>query len=235
MTQEITEGIIIKQQPFQEKDIIYTIFTELFGVLKVFKKNYSSSRSKNGTTPPSPLMLVELVFSKKTSGLHRCQELSILHANLKLRASLPILEGCCHLLEAIHTSQPLEKQANNLFHLLLAYLKDLPNHANISAIVSSFYLKILRYDGFLSLNSHCSICQAPLKRWFLADGEFFCSAHSPSYAISFSKEDIIKIHTLTYSKKMEEIEQTNVENNLKEQIFEWFQKNYNEARYSIKK
>lgn len=146
---------------------------------------------------PSPLTRAEFSYIKRKSDLFPCRDMDILNPHLSLRQDLTKLEASCDILQAILASQWPGKPASDLYRLLCTYLEKMPLAADPFVISSSFRLKILKYEGLLKISNLCSVCGTLMTTHsHLSAGEFLCSLHAPTLAMSFSPEEIFILEHL---------------------------------------
>ena len=124
MKSERTEGIILHTLPVKDWDLILTVFTQKFGLMKFFYRK-GQSRRRNQGSAASPLTRAEFIFSQHASELTPLQELSTIDVNFELRQTFEKLESSCRWLRLIKNSQLPGKPAADLYLLLLSYLRGL--------------------------------------------------------------------------------------------------------------
>lgn len=187
------EGLIISTIPFQDYDRIMTVLTANEGLLKFIFKG--ASKKNGAASATAPLTVVELIYTKSRSELLKCHEISILDHNLALRNNLNILEAACDMLQVAKTTQMPGKSCNNLYQLLLTFLKKLPTAHDPLTLSNSFRLKTLRHEGLWRSFSKCYNCDCDLVDSFIFAGNIYCKLHSPlhSLEISSSERDIFEL------------------------------------------
>jgi DNA repair protein RecO (recombination protein O) len=183
------EGIVLQTFPFQDYDIILTLFTAEEGIIKLIVKKALFPK-KTGNTIPVPLTLIECVYAKGRGELYKCQEFSLIHAHLRLRDNLAMLESACDMSQAILSCQPMHSPAPDLYLLLKSYLEKLPSCIDVKAASTSFHLKILRHEGLMDILPSCSVCSCSPLTHHLALGENFCEKHRPLHYQTFSGEEM---------------------------------------------
>lgn len=205
------EGIVLHVVKYGDYDQIATLFTQELGVVKLIVKGGLSLKRKMNS-PLTPLTRADLVFSPGRGEIGLCKEIVPLERFHHDQGTFSQLEASCALVEAIHRSQMLEKPAPKLYALLVAFLRSLKTHTNISTWISCFLLKVLKHDGLLAELSHCAICQNALSHdiscAYIQRGEAFCKAHAPPQPIILTREEIILAHLLTHTRNMATLAQT---------------------------
>lgn len=192
-----TSGIILRTIPYQDSARILTVFSKTSGLMSFFIKGLSPKKS-HLTSLTEPFNEVEIHYKKGRTDLHLITDLSSIHSHPDLRLRLSSLQAAGKLLHAVLSSQLPGKPAESLYRLLSLYLKNIPHFDNPHILTTSFYLKLLKHEGSLSLSASCSSCEQTNAR-FLHEGESFCPAHAPKTAHPFSKEDWTLLHLLTHA------------------------------------
>ena len=191
-----TEGIILQAIKFQEQDQILSVFSMDQGIIKFITKKSTLS----------PLTQAEFSYSQGRSELHKCHEVSFINQHLSLRKDLAQLATACEMLKSIQHSQLPLKPAEPLYRLLTSYLEKLPS-VTPDILQTSFYLKLLRYEGLIPLypTLKCHHCHKEIRDYGFANGEFFCSAHSPMDAIVFDEEESNMVLLLAFSRSFADL------------------------------
>jgi DNA repair protein RecO (recombination protein O) len=217
---KVAEGIVIKAVPFRDYDCILSVFTPTEGLLKLILKSVFRGKKPSGTT--TPLSIVEAVYTKGRNDLHTCREINVTRHHLHLRQDFKVLEAACDLLKAIALTQLPEKAAPELYQLLLMYLEGLPVAADPLAIVSSFQLKLLRYEGILPQFEHCSFCESPLSEVWFYENEAFCIHHTPARLLVLSPEERHFFTHLAFCRDLTKLLDNCITKSLSEKIARFF-------------
>lgn len=198
------EGIVLHATPFQDNDIILTIFTPTYGLIKLFVK---AARKRKTLIPAvvEPFTHAEFLFTEGRGELGKFREASIIGLNLALRADLNCLGAASEILQAIYHSQLNGKEASKLFKLLLIYLKELPRAAFPYSLSRSFYLKLLRHEGLMDISSDLEI--------------------SPS--ISLKEDEKEQFLILTGSRTIQTLSDMEISNELSQKIKNYFLQSMN--------
>jgi len=195
--EEKTEGVILQTVPYLSSGAIVKLFSPA-GLLSFFVKRISTKKRSY----LMPLTQIEVVYRKK-NGLHSVLDLSLINHHMELRHSLECMDASGKMAKALADSQMQEKSAPDLYRLLDAYLKRLPEFQNPSALLDSFLLKLLTHEGLLHLTPTCSICNS--EAHFLSNGESHCKIHAQIGAHSFTQSEFSSLLVLTFSKRFSEI------------------------------
>ncbi len=189
-----TEGIILKVIPYSDQTKIIKIFTKEFGIVSVWYKKKKMAFSL------TPLIYGEFSLKKKeSSSFFLLEDHTFFSAFEKIRQDLSLIKGFSHMVKGILF---LEKEEPKLFSLFLFFLQKLETTQNPFALVSSFYLKVLHYEGLLHLSKTCSQCEKEASS--LHKGESLCSRHS--LGPSFAPSEFQALFTFLSAKKLSEIE-----------------------------
>jgi DNA repair protein RecO (recombination protein O) len=215
------EGIIFQVLNFQEKDQIIKVFTAEHGLIKLFVKNAHSKHLVS-----SPLTRAEFIYLEGKTDLWKCQDISLLNFHLFLRQDLRFLQTAFDFISVIQLSQPEQKAVPDLYTLFLRYLEKIPFISSLDLLVSSFRLKILKYEGLFGLQSNCSVCEAPLKAHHVFEGEAFCPRHASPTSIIFSEEEFMQVNLLAHCRHFTELNTIEMDGILKEKISVYFKASF---------
>jgi DNA repair protein RecO (recombination protein O) len=186
MNEEKTEGIVLRSQDFKERDRIITLFSPQ-GLISLIVKSISrkNARLLSLTTPFSH---GEFIYRQSSSELFRFHDGTVLDDHLILRQNLKSLQTAGALANAILSSQMAGKPAPALFVLYKFYHKQISHFADPAPLLASFYLKLLKHEGLLSISSHCASCEKKTAH-LLYNGESMCSQHNIQDAMHFSSSE----------------------------------------------
>ncbi|MBS0629923.1 MAG: DNA repair protein RecO [Verrucomicrobia bacterium] len=215
LSNEVHEGLVLKSIDYKDQQKIITLFTPTRGMISLIVKGISRKKA-HLLTLTSPLTQAEYHFAIGRTDLYTFQDGTPINTHLNLRSNLDHLQTATRFAEALLTTQFPGKPAPALYQLLLTYLKVLPNFTDPTALKGSFLLKLLKHDGHLALNQHCSHCDSPSTHY--AMGECFCKSHSPSYAISLAPELFI----LTEARAIAELQALKMNPELMDRIEKMF-------------
>ncbi len=212
-----TEGITLHAIPYKERDRIITVFTREYGIISCIAKRTNSI--KNPLYPLThPLTRGEFIYTQGRNSLATLHDGSLITSNITLRASLPVLEVAMRLVSIINQSQYPGKPAPNLYHLLILFLRKLPQSTYPQTILASFIMKLLKHEGSLAHTLSCASCRQPLTEGTHSQGEWFCKNHSLPHAITFSQDDLSLIALLASSRSLNTIATTPIPKELLEKI-----------------
>jgi DNA repair protein RecO len=144
-----TEGIVLQTLRLNEADQLATVFSQNAGLIKlVIPRGFSGSRGKRSVL--DPLTKAEFIYRVGQSELYRCQETTVLTRFDKLRQNQALLETAAAMLEAVRSSQMVDKPSPELYQLLNIFLVRLGDFSNPRVALCGFLLKVLKHDGLLA-------------------------------------------------------------------------------------
>lgn len=185
-TEEKTEGIVLRSQDFKERHRIITLFSPR-GLISLIVKNISR-RNTRLLTLTTPFSHGEFIYYQGTSELLRFHDGTLLDDHLILRQNLKSLQTAGALANAILSSQMASKPSPALFVLYKSYHKQIPCFEDPTPLLASFYLKLLKHEGLLSISPHCASCEKNPAH-LLYNGESICSHHQIQDPIDFSSNE----------------------------------------------
>lgn len=183
MTQETifqSEGIVLQSIPFKERDRILTLFTKEGGILKLFMKGKFAFQ--NGLS--ERFTVGDFLYSQGKGEMFRFCDGSVVDQNLELRTSWEVLEMGEKMCSTLLKSQLPEKEAPELYGFLISFLKKIPLVPSLDTLWSAFLVKLLKHEGILQLDPHCSQCYEKVSLRY--GGERFCKLHAPRDSIEMT-------------------------------------------------
>lgn len=185
-----TEGVILKVIDFRDYDQIMTVFTPERGIVKwIFKKGKPAQGKPHNKI--SALARGEFVYSESKGEIWKCREISIFNHYLKLRENYAWLQAAGNLIQWILISQVEQKPAPKLYRLLISYLEKIPLTTNLPSLQMSFIIHLLKHEGLINFDLHCSLCQKPLRSLNIAHGNHFCNIHAPVDSLIFNEDETL--------------------------------------------
>jgi DNA repair protein RecO len=138
----------------------------------------------------TPLACGEFVLSQRQDSLFRLQDGTITQPYLRVRDQSDRLNTACAIARALLQSQLPLRPAPALYQLTIAYLDQVAQmERDATDLLPSFYLKLMRYEGVLSLSSTCSSCDEGVGAPHLTLSGPYCSKCAPLEAIPFREEE----------------------------------------------
>lgn len=152
-------AIILRSQPFQERDRLVTFLTEHHGRLTGVAKGAIHSRRFGGTLD---LFACSHIRWKDTQGeLVRIEEANVRRDFLELRGKLENLSAAGHFVDLCLRLTEDRHVAREVFLLLAHYLKLLEQNTATFEIVRSFEIKLLERLGWAPVLEECVSCGKP--------------------------------------------------------------------------
>ncbi len=184
------EGIILKVIDFRDYDQIMTVLTPEKGIVKWIFKKRPSARG-GSLVKISPLTKAEFVYTETKGDIWKCREISILNHHFKLRENYAWLETAGRLINWILASQTEQKSSEHLYCLLSAFLEKIPIMTDLRSLEINYIIHLLRHEGLINIDLHCTVCQKPLRNLYMSQGDHFCELHAPLGALSFDEEETL--------------------------------------------
>ncbi len=186
-------AIILRSQPFQERDLLVTMLTENHGKLTGVAKGAIHSRRYGGSLE---LFACSGVRWKETQGeLVRIEEANVRRDFLQVRKKLENISAAGHFVDLALRLTEDRHTVREVFLLLAHYLKLLEEHTATFEIVRSFEIKLLERLGWAPVLEECVRCQVPFFDGKLPPesfvslevekGGFLCSSCSPAHSRHF--------------------------------------------------
>lgn len=197
----VTKAVLLEKRLTAKNQIISTFFTPN-GKLKAFSFN-----TRYNMASLEPFYEIELGIEKSLYGSYFVKDIKPLFFNHEIRKNLKKLLLASKLTKAINHSQFEEKPSPLLYDLFLAYLKKASSFENKSALLASFYLKILSHDGMIKVQPECTICKKIAQGF--NEGQSCCKNHADP-KLTFSKNHWATIYTLTKTLSFKELEDTTI-------------------------
>jgi len=213
--EEKTEGITLKVTPFKENSRIIQIFSKDFGIISLMIKRISAKKT-NLFALSTPFSHGEFIIKKNKGEIFSFLDGSVIDYHLDLRKDLITMQAASKCLLCILKTQYQDRHAPKLFLLLKSYLKAISTVKDPFVLLSSFYLKILIYEGLLHLSDKCNICSE--KTVSLCNGESLCSYHAMPYGFYFNKNEISTMQQLACVRNFSSIKEIFLEKDLIKKI-----------------
>lgn len=211
-----TKALLLKAIPLQNHKQILTLFTFEYGIIAAVFQN------KFQVSPP---LEAEFSLTSTRGNLYRCYEICSKNYHPKLRESFSVLQSACLILEAIRQTQPEEREAKDLYLLTTRYLDALPSFKRTERLHASFLLKLLRYEGSLTLSKNCDTCFIPLENCYISEHGCHCNKHKASYAIPIEEEVYLGLKILSEERFLSKLASYPIPDfsiTLAKQLYEWY-------------
>jgi len=191
MTKEKSEGLLLQSIPYLGKSYILKVFTQQMGLISLFTKR------KIPGSLTTTFCIGEWVYQKKLGDMYTLYDASLIDPLLDLRQSFACLSSAGRIAQDVLQSQLPHQGIHPLYELLCSYFKKIPQFSHPEILSVSFRLKLLIYEGLLSLKKQCSHCTN--EACYLSGGESFCLSHAPLAGIAFTAEEWNQLHLLAFT------------------------------------
>ncbi len=151
MGEEREEGIVLQTRDYREREKIITMLSEQSGVINLIVKGISSkSYDKNACA--QLFCRADYIYRRGRSDLFRYIDATLIEPHHYLRNALSTLKCAGSLGHIILKSQMPGKPSPQLYQLFRSYLQKLKTAHNFEALLTSFYLKLLKHEGIAFLH-----------------------------------------------------------------------------------
>ena len=179
-----TEAIVLRILDYGESDRIVTFYTSGFGKLRGIAKGARRSR-KRFVNALEPFSYSQILFSRRgPDSLALIEGSDVICHFPSIRADLEKTLSASYLIDLTDQFTLEDKKNEELFSLLLGFLRLLEAVPAREALLRIFEIRLLKLSGYDPLLDHCLICKTPLDkeaayRFKAADGGLTCLACRP--------------------------------------------------------
>ena len=181
-----TNSITFTYVPYSEKDRIVTLFTKNLGLITLRIKNLSIKKTALFALS-APFTKANLTL-KQRNGFYSLYDVEILKEASDIKKSFSYLSIASKMAKAITKSQLEHKRAIPLYTLFSSYLEKIPLFSKPKLLLSSFYLKTLRYEGLIHIKPTCNRCIKNTS--FFSQGEGLCENCAPAFSHPLSELEL---------------------------------------------
>lgn len=205
-----TEGIVVKSFPYGDADLIVSVFTLDFGLLKVFAKSPRKIKSRFGSSL-EPFSRDTLSFiGKEHAALPRLTQADIVYSFQGLREDFGTFVRATELLEITVSLIPEMEPHRELYAMLLDTMRQFENggtapirvpsngvkpngvHTNAQSKWKLFYkVKLLSIAGFSPRLDGCLRCGKKSSVFHVNEGAVICTGCSAVHAAPSNKNYIL--------------------------------------------
>lgn len=193
-----TEAIVLKRHKFRETSLIALFYTRDFGKLKGIIKGIRNFKAKFNSSL-EPFSNNEIVFYEKKRGdLHIISQCDLKDIFNPIRRDLKRIAYANYSLELLDAITPLQDRNEDIFELMLNFLKSISRQDNVEDKVHIFEIKLLGLSGFKPRLDSCVCCENQIHsgaRFSLKLGGLLCERCFPQdrHAKSILKGSIASI------------------------------------------
>lgn len=201
-----TEGIVLKTLPFGEADLIVTLLTPAYGIIRVFAKSPRKIGSRFGSSL-EPLTCVRLSFwGKEDAALPRLTQSDIVYSFQVIRDNFQVflrISGMIELTVALILEKDVNARTYSLFlNTLCAVRKAMcgmnENNASgrnvdpgrqkkgekilyaVDVLISHYIVNFLKYAGFAPKLDACGRCGKEQGFFYVSSGAILCKSCAKS-------------------------------------------------------
>ncbi|MBF0473892.1 MAG: DNA repair protein RecO, partial [Nitrospirae bacterium] len=165
---------ILKSFPLGEADLIVTIYTLDYGLVRVFAKSPRKTKSRFGSSL-EPFSYNKITFlGNEDNHLPRLIQADIIYPFQSLRDNLKCYIKSTEILEVTLNLQPERLIVKELFYILLDTLKKLDSECNTNRWNLFYKIKLLKYSGLAPELSGCVICNCAGRTFYIHEGAVIC-------------------------------------------------------------
>ncbi len=171
-----TDGIVIKESSYSEKDKIISVLTSDLGVIRAFAKGCKNNSNRNFSAAQI-LNYSEFVFFNKKD-IYTLREASLKNSFLGIRNSFESLIISQYICESVLYLVKENMDSKNVLRLVLNSIYALTNSKfNKRVIKSVFEIKLLAVLGYQLEFSRCKFCKKNLNclcYFYFDESGFIC-------------------------------------------------------------
>ncbi len=172
-----TKGIVLKNYPYGEADLLVTYLTEDVGIVRAFAKSSRKTKSRFGSSL-EPLTYSRLsLFGREDSEIMRLTQSDIIKPFHDIREDLSKMEIISKIIELTLKIIPEKEHDINIFKLFLLTLKNFLTVSDLVRlrVLSLFYtVRMLALTGFSPKLDTCVRCKDVPETFNIMDGSLLC-------------------------------------------------------------
>ena len=154
------EGLVLKNLPFGEADLLVTLFSREAGKVRAIAKGARRSNSKL-VGHFEPLTATRLSLARGRS-LDVITQVEVLENFAPLKSDLPTLARGLYVAELVDGFGPESHANSSLYDLAIETLRAISRDSTWEMVLRYFELHLLRVSGFLPELFQCVECRTPL-------------------------------------------------------------------------
>jgi len=171
-----TDGIVLRNRPHLDADLIVTYLTPCCGILNVYAKSPRKVGSRFGSSL-EPLTYARIgYFGKEQATLPRLTRSDIIRPFNTLRESTDSFIRISEILELTLRLLPERVPDRVVFPLLLNMLLSLEREPANLLYITFYKLKVLSLAGFAPRVGECIRCGKMTERFYFSEGSTLCSS-----------------------------------------------------------
>ncbi|HEY5055001.1 MAG TPA: DNA repair protein RecO [Acidobacteriaceae bacterium] len=199
MIQRVGEAIVLRTWPFQEADLLVSLFTREQGRVKGVARHAMRSRRRFGGAL-EPMTHVRATWAERPKqDLVRLDAFEILSSPMSLPVDYARVAALEFVAEVIEEAMPEGAPEDAVFRLAVAVLDEM-QVGRVWMPVTYFALWISRLMGWMPELGHCAVCGLDLRGeevWYSAAAHgVTCADDSRTESIAVSTESVAEAHKM---------------------------------------
>ncbi len=183
-----SEGVVLRNFPLGEADLIVTYLTPDFGIIRVFAKSPRKTKSRFGSSL-EPLTHSRISFwGKDDAALPRLTQSDIMHPFQPLRENLSCFLKVSEIIELTLSFIPERDENKRAYSLLLNTLQAVENSlrefhksgkgsfGGADLLLNHYKIKFLEFAGFAPKLDACGRCGKTGTFFYLSHGSILCES-----------------------------------------------------------
>ncbi len=191
-----TIGLLLQSLPFMDSHRILKILTPNHGLTTLIARHVASKNNRLHALI-TPFLVGEWVYRLDHKDIHPLKDGTVLQTFDQLKTNYSHLAVAGQIAQDLLRTQLPGKAAQIPFDLACACLNKLPIFLEPLALLASFRLKLLSYEGLLHFEPTCTRCGSPSIHFLC--GESFCLQHTPSSPLLLSAQELPFLHAKSFS------------------------------------
>ncbi len=171
-----TEAVVLKTTPFAEADLIVTVFTLDYGIVKTFAKSPRKTKSRFGSSL-EPLTYSRISFwGKEDAELPRLTQSDIIRSFQSIRDRLECFFGVMQIAELTLSLLPEHEPNKEVFGLLTDILNRIDGgNCGSGALDTLLYrIRFLDMAGYGPRLDGCALCGKAGHNFYISHGSVIC-------------------------------------------------------------
>ena len=154
-----TEGIVLKAFDFRETSRIATFFSREHGKIRGILKGIRKDHKKFGSNLDKFSVNDIVYYWHANSDLHLVGQCDLKEFFFPVRKDLKRSLAAQYSLELVDAIMPLEEENEEIYRLMMNFLKTLEAIDDVNKLVHIFQIKILYLSGFRPHLDSCLVCE----------------------------------------------------------------------------
>lgn len=189
-----------------EYDLILSIFTQEFGVIRAFAKGARRPSKRDWSLFCRPGSFAEWELQQGRADLWRLVDGALLFYPSGVYSSWEALHGSLQMFQALVKTQWSHKPAAQLFTLTMAFLIQMDRNFHPNLLIT-YLCKVLQHEGSFPPECTCQVCgEHNCEKLYCCAQGFICSKHPrPDQAIAVVPELLAQLERLVACHSFNEI------------------------------